>query len=121
MGPLLYFKEKETMCECCRNIAKWDVLKAAMRELNLPLNYCPVCSSPRQVSILLNELAEIDIEVLLPETIRDENGKEMILDRSPQHGTVKSYTPPSLAIDLDKIDIEREMKLLEAKDKSDGN
>lgn len=106
-------------CECCTNKAKWMVLKSCMNALQLPLDYCPVCSLPVHVRTFLDNMAKI--EVCIPEVITDENGKTITLYRSPQHGTVTAYTPPDLSINLDKIDIEREMKLLGIKEQSDGN
>lgn len=108
-------------CPCCGDEAKWSMLKAIMNDLKLPLEYCPVCGNGVYIKKFLDNLksglAKIEIQFPDTETVTDENGKELILDRSVGHGTTKkSYTPPDMSIDLDKIDIEREMKILGMKE-----
>ena len=95
-----------------------------MKDLGLELEYCPVCGNHRHVRDFLENLRllqkavykDLDqIEVCIPEIVTDENGNKIIYDRSPQHGVVKSYTAPDMSVDLDKIDISRELGFLKMK------
>lgn len=107
-------------CECCTNKTRWLTLKACMAGLKLPLNYCPVCSTPAAIRAFLDNMDKLEIHI--PEVITDENGKKLILDRGPLWSPTKeAYTPPDMSVDLDKIDIEREMKILGMKEQLDGN
>ena len=108
-------------CPCCGNEAKWTVLKAVMNGLKLNLQYCPVCSNSIYVKEFLDNmkagLAEVTIQFPDTETVKDENGNELILDRELGHGAPKkTYTPSDMSIDLDKVDITREMKILGIKE-----
>lgn len=53
------------------------------------------------------------LNALIPEMVEDENGNRMYQDRKPWSGPKDPVKKTSLGVDLDNIDISREMELLE--------
>lgn len=106
-------------CECCGNKTVWGILQAAMDGLKQPLEYCPVCGNPRYLVEFLTTIEKI--QLCIPEKIEDENGKPITQIAYPDHNNYETYASSnSAAVDLDKIDVSREMKLLKL-EKHDGN
>ncbi len=100
-------------CPCCSNSLMWHEFE---RVLGTKMNYCPVCGQSRAVIDFL-KYADAIVRGVVIETVRDENGKPMILDRTPwaePSPDKPSATPISYEVNLDKIDISKEMELLDA-------
>lgn len=108
-------------CPLCNDPQKWEWLRLALDvELGgLPLNYCPVCSTPTAIrNFLTNTRPELLFsEDAMDEVILDENGRPMLQARTVhidlrEEVPVQNTEPESLAVNLDKINIDREMEFL---------
>lgn len=103
-------------CPCCSNPLLWDELETTLAPTGAIMNYCPVCGQSRGMIEFL-KYADVIVRGVLIETVPDENGKPMILDRTPwadPSPDKPTSTPISYEVNLDKIDISREMELLDA-------
>ena len=81
-------------CPCCSDSRIWLAVEDLLDVYGTKLHYCPVCGQ------------ELEI-------IEDENGNPMLQDRAPWSDKRGPLERESLGIDLDKIDISREMGILE--------
>lgn len=102
---------KDRCCPCCSDWRVWGEVEIMLRKHGADMEYCPVCGQHVGVLNFLRNLRSVlDLQTIqLRETIEDENGKPMTLDRTPW--SKQKHT--SLGIDLDKIDISRELQILE--------
>lgn len=107
-------------CPCCSNALLLDELSLTLAQRGAIMNYCPVCGQSRGIIDFL-KYADAVVRGVVIETVRDENGKPMLLDRTPwaEPSLDKpSATPISYEVNLDKIDISREMELLNMKNEN---
>jgi hypothetical protein len=80
-------------CPCCSNPRVWLAVEDLLDIYGAEIHYCPVCGQQF-------------------ETIEDENGNPMLQNRVPWSDRRGPLERPSLGIDLDKIDISREIQIL---------
>lgn len=102
-------------CPCCSDWRVWGEVKILLSEHGAELNYCPVCGQHVGILNFLRNLRnEIELQTMhLSDLIEDENGKPMIQERTPWSNPKDPTKHRSLGVDLDKIDISREMEFLE--------
>ena len=102
-------------CPCCSDWKVWGEVEILLRKHGTDMEYCPVCGQHVGVlNFLRNLRSMLDLHTIqLRETIEDENGKPMYLDRTPWSNPKDPTKHRSLGVDLDNIDISREMELLE--------
>jgi hypothetical protein len=98
---------RHTKCDCCTDQRIWAAVEETLKPYGLEMKNCPVCG---QSSYLRNfkEMMMRKLNAAIPEIVEDENGNRMYQDRKPWSGL-----KDSLGVNLDKIDISREMELLE--------
>lgn len=101
-------------CPCCSDQRIWKAVEELLKPHCLEMEYCPVCGQSAGVREFLRNF-HAQIIAAIPEMVLDENGNPMFQDRTPwsDPGTFTASTRISYEIDLDKIDISREMELLE--------
>lgn len=81
-------------CPGCSDWRVWGTVSYLLEAYGTKMGYCPVCGKPIEM-------------------IKDEHGKLMLQERTPWSDKRGPLERPSLGIDLDKIDISREIQILE--------
>jgi hypothetical protein len=111
-------REVVMACDICKNEIAMDAIRDATKYMG-EVKYCPMCGEKlvgemtfiQWVQGFLNQ--QLDH---LRNTIYDETGKPMLLDRKPstpkQPDVLSPTKPRDMSFDLDKIDISKELEML---------
>lgn len=99
------------MCKFCTTNEAVEALKRSLADLDMQLGYCPVCGCPIKLTQIMNSFLNEAFENL-KYTHTDENGKLMRTVILPSEKPKKTATPINMGIDLDKVNIRKEMILL---------
>ena len=99
-------------CPCCSNPEVWNAVDKLLETHGVgTIEYCPVCSQPAAIRAFMIGMRK-QILNSASDAITDENGKPMIMERTPWSEKPETKRM-SYEVDLDKIDISRELELLE--------
>lgn len=75
------------------------------------VQYCPLCGTPVYIQDILDYI-EQELAKPLLETCTDDEGNILIVERIPSDAKNPAAKPMSMELDLDKINIDREICLL---------
>ena len=102
------------MCDLCNDKERLDDLRWEFENrLFIELRYCPVCGENLQFVENLRKLFDIVDSSCVPETV-EIDGRRLVVEREkPKVEDKKTkMTPINMAMDLEKIDISREVAML---------
>lgn len=106
-------------CPCCSNPEVLSSAQEFFANHGIQLKHCPVCKQPVETIDIMKWVRD-RFNITTRDLIKDENGKSMILERTPWSEKPETKRM-SYEVDLDKIDISRELELLEKhKDKENA-
>lgn len=99
-------------CEFCKNAFVMDDL-ADLVSGHGEVNFCPVCGANLQVQRTLVQIMN-SLSADVPHIIKDENGEVIIFERQPSDPPEKKepVKPMDYSIDLDNVNIDREIEIL---------
>lgn len=103
---------RRSSCPCCSNQEVLDTAKEFFKNRGIEMRHCPVCKRPLE-SFDITRWLKGYFATQTFDVIVDENGNPMVLERTPWSSDKPESKRMSYGIDLDKIDISREMALLE--------
>lgn len=105
------------MCEFCKN----EALVKGFKDEQFPreVRYCPVCGDSFHIGEFFRRLNDYTKNLLM-ETV-EVDGEVLEYVKVPSKGTDGVSKPLSMAIDLDKVNIDRELEMLDALDFMDNH
>lgn len=105
------------MCEFCKN----EALVKRFKDEQFPreVRYCPVCGDSFHIGEFFRRLNDYTKNLLM-ETV-EVDGEVLEYVRAPSETKEGMSKPMSMKIDLDKVDIDRELEMIDALDFMDNH